>query len=557
MKLVAIGSPPAAETKKEESKLLWNYIKKNRFLAFSVVAFGLIGWSMLSGTNIFVQQLVDLIVDGNSGSFGETLIFAAVFTTAAGAMYFLSQVVSEKFVAVIGKDIRNDLHDAVMRRSKHDFNTTDTAEYISAVSNDVNTFGSNFKMSLWIVSGSASGISALIIMLLYSVPLTLVAIGCSIIAVLLPIIFSKSMQKRQMNLMENQAAFTVEMKEIYSGHEVISSLNLIKSFKERFARSNESLTNADYSVDFLRAAVTGSGQIFTFASKFIMILVAGFLVMNGAITLGAFTLFVALQSTFSGNVGMVFQIMPIISSMKPVVEKITRYMEYSDDSFTGTKDVTFIKEVEVRGLTFNYNENVPLLEGFTFSIKKNQKIALTGPSGCGKTTLIKLLSGDYASYSGDILYDGVCLRELDREKLRRLITIIHQNTYIFNDSIKNNIMLGEFFTEKAFEEAVCLSGVSKFLPDTAEGLNTNCGEKGVNLSGGQKQRIAIARALIRGAKFLVLDEGVSAVDVETANEIEQELLNIPDLTLLTVTHRIKDGLLDKYDRIVQMVPTPI
>jgi len=268
--------------------------------------------------------------------------------------------------------------------------------------------------------------------------------------------------------------------------------------------------------------------------------------------LGVFTLFVSLQATLTSNIVMVFQIFPYISAMKPVAEKLEGYMNYKDDAFSGTKQVTFNKQIDVCNVSFHYNEDAPVLRDISLTIEKNKKIALTGPSGCGKTTLIKLLSGDYANYSGEILYDGASQHTLDIGQLRRLITVIHQNTYIFNDTIRANILLGEDFPQADLNNALRLSGVEKFLPTISGGPDAPCGEKGVNLSGGQKQRIAIARALVRGATFLVLDEGVSAVDVETANEIEQELLNIPGLTLLTVTHRIKDGLLERYDEVVQM-----
>jgi len=531
-------------------KFLKSYVLRNKGLALMLIVFGVVSYSMMTGTNVFFQQLVDLIIAGDTSSFVRVVVYASVFMVCAGVMFFLAEVISEKFAATIGKDIRNDLYQAIMSRTKPDFAATDTAEYISAMSNDVNTFGSMLKMSLWIIRGGTGMVSALVIMLVYSLPLTLVAVGCSILAVVVPIAFTKPMQRRQLVATKNQADFTVNMKEIFSGHEVIASLGLHGIFKKRFSKQNDSFTDADYKLDVMRTATTATGQMLTFITRFIMVLVAGFMVMRGSITIGAFTLFVALQGTLGSNLTMIFQVIPFLGSMKPVADKLEVFINYENRDFSGSKQASLDKKIEISGLSFEYNENVPVLTNMSLSINKNEKLALTGPSGAGKTTLIKLLSGDYAGYTGKIVYDGTCLRDLDINKLRRLMTVIHQNTFIFNESIRYNICLGEEFSDVEMEKALRLSGVCKFIQSVHGGLDGDCGEKGVNLSGGQKQRIAIARALIRGAKFLVLDEGVSAVDVETANEIEQELLDMADLTLLTVTHRIKDGLLDNYDRVI-------
>lgn len=193
-----------------------------------------------------------------------------------------------------------------------------------------------------------------------------------------------------------------------------------------------------------------------------------------------------------------------------------------------------------------------MLTGLQLTVRKGEKLALIGASGCGKSTLVKLLSGDYGGYQGEICYDGMELRRIDIRKLRKMIAVIHQKTFIFNDTIRYNICLGEQFSEDEFSDALRLSGVDKFVPYIADGVDGVCGEDGANLSGGQKQRIALARALIRGIDFMILDEGVSAIDVETANEIEQELLDMDNLTLLTITHRIKDGLLGCYDKVLYM-----
>ena len=149
-----------------------------------------------------------------------------------------------------------------------------------------------------------------------------------------------------------------------------------------------------------------------------------------------------------------------------------------------------------------------------------------------------MLSGEYDNYTGKISIDGKELHTIPYPALRKAISVIQQDVFLFDDSIRNNICLYEEFTDEQLERAVNLSGVRKFIGSIPEGLDYSVGEGGTKLSGGQRQRIAIARALIRNTPFLIIDEGTSALDYQNAVEIEAELLHMPDLTLLVISHHL-------------------
>jgi len=533
-------------------KFILTYARRKIWLAVSFLILNIGGWAMVTATAIYTQRLVDLIIVAERAQFMQELIRAAIFTIAAGAVYYLGEIAREMFSAYVSKAARKDLYHAIMRRTKSDYESQDTAAYMSVISNDVDNFSGIINMSKMLIMGFSGIATALVIMAFYNWMLTAVSIAISALTIVLPMAFTKAMQRRQLAMTQCQSDFNIEMKEIFSGYEEITSLNLLMRFAKRFDICNMRLAKADYRLNILRSGTSSAGQMIGVATRLIMVLVAGILVINSSITIGTFVLFTALQSTFSGGAVMIMQIMPIISSMMPVQKKLNEYLSYENNDFSGVTPPTFTGQIKISNLSFSYNEDKPVLQNFSADINKNEKLALIGPSGSGKTTLVNLLCGKYANFQGEICYDGTPLHSLATEKLCTLITVIHQNVYIFNDTLRYNIALGESFDESDWERALRLSGVNKFIDSISGGLDGACGERGVNLSGGQKQRVAIARALIRGVKFIVLDEGISAVDIETANAIEQELLNIPDLTLLTITHRIKDGLIDKYDRTIKL-----
>jgi len=244
--------------------------------------------------------------------------------------------------------------------------------------------------------------------------------------------------------------------------------------------------------------------------------------------------------------------LPKLNSVKPIIKRIDEFSTYKDNDFTGKDKPNFNNNLEVSNLSFSYGNGRSIINDISLKIDKNKKYAIVGGSGCGKSTLIKLMLGYYSDFSGNIKFDGNSIKNLNIEQLNKMISIIHQNVYMFDKTIEDNICLYKEFSEEQINDVLKLSGANKFIEETSNGLNYLVGENGSNLSGGQRQRIAIARALIQQTPILVLDEGTSAIDMQTAYDIESKLLNIKDLTLITITHKMSEELLSLYDEIIYM-----
>ena len=532
--------------------LMLRYIRKHIFVFVTAAVLSVLGWGMMTGAVVFRQILIDHIVTGETSLFMRYLIFMGVFVVFMAAIYYAGGLLGQKFNEKFLTSIRNDVYKGIMKRNRVDFESKDTAQYMSNIQNDPERIVGTLNMISGMTIGMlVAGAVSFVIMLIYSPLLTFIAIAATLTGLVMPICFSGPMAKRQVEISEKSEEFTVQMKEIFAGWEVVSSFNLFKNFASLFNNKNKGLARAKYEFGKL---TSGTQSISHMSSQFTTVVVfvaAGLMAINGSITIGTLVLFLSSAPSLSGSAGAFMQMLPFIKGIKPIAAKLEEIIGYEDSTFSGTSAPTFNKAVEIKNLSFAY-DNTRVLKSVGMAIRKNEKIAVTGPSGCGKTTLMKLLRGEYYNYDGEIYYDGVELKQLAVGELHKIMTVIHQNVYLFNESIRYNICLGEEFSDAELSKALKLSGAEKFLPDIEGGLEGGCGEKGANLSGGQRQRIAIARALIRGVKFIVLDEGVSAIDIETANEIEQELLNIKELTLITITHRIKDGLLGSYDRVIEM-----
>ena len=174
--------------------------------------------------------------------------------------------------------------------------------------------------------------------------------------------------------------------------------------------------------------------------------------------------------------------------------------------------------------------------------------AIVGASGSGKSTLLHLLMASRADYSGSILYDNTELRTIAPDSLYELVSVIQQNVFIFNASIRDNITMFSPFPDEAVEQAIALSGLSELLAQRGE--DYLCGENGKNLSGGEKQRISIARSLLKQSKVLLVDEATAALDAETAHRVTQSILSLPELTRIVVTHDLDRTTLEQFDEII-------
>lgn len=208
---------------------------------------------------------------------------------------------------------------------------------------------------------------------------------------------------------------------------------------------------------------------------------------------------------------------------------------------------TLNKGIELDNVSFGYDEEKTVLKNISIQFEAGKSYALVGGSGSGKSTLLNILMGSYFNYQGEIRYDGQELKQINLDSLYDLVSIIQQNVFVFDSSIRNNITMFKEFDEDRIQCVINQAGLTELIAQ--KGMDYACGENGSGLSGGERQRISIARCLLKGSSVMLVDEATAALDSKTAVAITNSILEIEGLTRIIVTHRLEESILRKYDKI--------
>lgn len=530
-------------------------MKKNRFILVLSVLLGAVNAVGIAFVSLILQRVVDIAMQGDETGFWRLFGVILLYIGCLGVFGFAEAFCGKVLLRNVTKSLRTRIFEGVMEKKPAEYYNSNSADYLSAIVNDVKMVEENYLMPLLLSSQMIVLFFATLIILFYLSPMvTGILIGFLLLMFLVPAIFGKALQKRQDRYSEMMALFTAKSKDFLSGYEVIRGFFIGRYIQKSFQEENDKAVKAKFSSDRLNAVNESLAGILSTLSSIIVIFVAAYMVLKGNITVGTLLALIQLSSTFSLPVLTIMQNLPKITGMKPVMERLDKLCTYEREPeyCSIASPAQFNNRLEVEEVIFGYEQNQNILNGLSINIEAGKKYAVLGDSGCGKTTLIKLLTGYSKLYEGNIRYDGKEVRDISTAEFSRLVAEIHQNVYLFDTNIYQNICLDEHFSEEEWRNALENSGINRFADKMEAGIYTKVGENGNRLSGGQRQRVAVARALIRKTPILILDEGTSAVDQQTACEIEKDLLEKTGLTLITITHHMIEELREYYHTVVYM-----
>ena len=534
-------------------KTLWQYTLKYKYQFFcriitiSLVALASICFDFLMGF------IVDIFASGDSDKFLIITISSISLIIVMFLTEYIDGLVMSSYIKNTVNYLRTDIFSKIINKDIKDFSLDNSGKYISILYNDLKIIEDNFFNNLFqVISCFISFIISLVV--LFSISPTIV-IFISIFGVLgfiIPNALSKKLVIQKNEYSQNLEQVTSITKDLFSGFEVIKGFNISNKINEIFKTASTNVETSKKKYSILEGIIRGFSLSFSVTIYLGVLLLGGYLMYKKSITVGTAIIIIQLSTHIVGPVKLSISLINQIRSVAMIAYKIEEILEDTHDDFENIKLENFSKSICIENLNFSYTEERKALDNINLTFDKNKKYAIVGESGSGKSTLIKLLMRYYNDYDGKILIDNSNLKNIYSCDLYKNMSMIQQNIFMFDDSIKENIRLYSNHDDKDILDACKRSGLDKLLNKLPNGINSLVGENGNKLSGGEKQRIAIARALINNTQILILDESTSALDNETAYNLENSLLNLENLTLITVTHKLIKNILNRYDEIIVM-----
>lgn len=529
-------------------------------IIFSIVSIGMLmpflqlifldnAAAVTKSSNAMVQSINDFLYNsisknGKIATLGIICLMMVSFIILKNLFLYLSYYILNPLKNRVVNQLREDLYDKVLKLPIGFFNEKRKGDLMSRMTSDVGEVEGSVVGTLegWI-RDPMTIIITLTVLLLISVQLTL------FILILIPVLglvigrVTRSLKKHSQEVSNKYGESLSTLDETLGGLRVIKAFNIEKLLRNKFFKTNDELLQAKNNIGYRRDLASPLSETMG------VILFTAVLYYGGRLVLGGNFME---ASAFLGFLGIFYNIInpakalsTSFSNMRKGAAAIGRIEEILktpitvDDNPNGKQLPTFTHSIEFRNVCFAYDDNV-ILDNINLTVAKGKTVALVGSSGAGKSTLADLVPRFHDVTSGEVLIDGVNIKEYSLHSVRSLMSIVTQEPILFNDTIAHNIALGyEGATQAQIEDAAKIANAHAFIVQKEDGYNSNIGDRGTKLSGGERQRLTIARAVLKNPPILILDEATSSLDTESERLVQDAINNMmQNRTSIVIAHRL-------------------
>lgn len=512
---------------------------------------------LLTGANLMISWLIQQIIDLSTGvDIGFTFLQVVGMTLVSLALevgsFAFAYASKPRLIARGIAQYKEYVFAQICRKGISAFSGENSAVYISALSNDANSIETGYLANIFVIVDNALMCAgALALMFWYSPLLTMISVALSVLPLLASLATGNLVARAEKQVSDRNETYMTTLKDSLTGFSVIKSfraeLQMCRIFAEKVGKVSDAKCLRRKMGVLVQMLSALSGSIVQFG----VFLIGAYLALHGAgLSAGTVLVFVQLLNYVINPVGTIPQALAECKASKALVEKVARALSENIREEGTVRKTALEKGITLENVCYGYSAEKQVLNGMNVTFEAGKSYALVGASGCGKSTLLNLLMASDPNYSGSIRYDDTELREINTEALYELVSVIQQNVFIFNASIRENITMFSDFPREQVDAALELSGLSALV--TARGEDFQCGENGNNLSGGEKQRISIARSLLKRSRVLLVDEATAALDARTASQVSGAILDLTGITRIVVTHALEESQLRRYDRILTL-----
>ncbi len=470
----------------------------------------------------------------------KTILFIYI---GSSVLSFLQHYIIAGVVQKLITDIRYKFNKKLSRLPLSYFDNHNTGDILSRVTNDIDNINNTLQNNLiQVITSVVTFVGVFVIMLRESVSLSLTSLSpfpvCFLIAMVI-LRFSKHYFRKQW---KETGDVNGHIEEMFTGHRIVKAFGHEDIAIAEFDELNEKLCESSRKAQFLSGLLSPLINFANNAGYVVICVIGGYLIVKGDATVGDITVFITYSKLLMQPITDLSNIANNLQSSLASAERVFDLLE-AQEEVEDTKKELYLESggsVEFRNVDFSYLPEKPLIRDFNLKVNKGDLVAIVGPTGAGKTTIVNLLMRFYEIQGGDILVDGVNIKDISRENLRNIFGMVLQDTWLFKGTLKENIYYGrKNATEEEFEEAVKAAKIDSFIGTLTDGYDTVIEEGGANLSAGQRQLITIARAILASPDILILDEATSSVDTRTELQIQSATYNLMQgRTNFVIAHRL-------------------